>query len=179
MWKAVVHEYARVQPGHRILDIGCGPADILLEIPDGIDYIGFDHNERYIKWAHQRYGERGKFFTGNVDLAHIDRLGAGSFDFVFASGVLHHLDDREATDFFELARAALRPGGKIITVDGCYQSGQSPVARILLDMDRGRHVRTEEEYVAFSTKLFASHATFIRKDTFFVPYTTLFMVCQA
>ncbi len=42
-----------------------------------------------------------------------------------------------------LARAALRPGGRLVTADGCYLDGQSRIARLLLKMDRGRHVRTE------------------------------------
>jgi len=179
MWKALVHEYACVQPGQRILEIGCGPGDLLSEAPDDIGYIGFDHNERYINWARQRYGDRAEFFAGNVDLAHIDRLGAGSFDIVIGSGVLHHLDDHEATVFFELARAALRPGGKLVTADGCYQSEQSPFVRMLLDMDRGHYVRTEEEYVALASKSFASHDTFIRNNTLTLSYTLLFMVCRA
>ena len=60
---------------------------------------------------------RGQFFSGKVDLAHIDRLGAGSFDIVIAHGLLHHLDDRQATELFALARAALRPGGRLIIID--------------------------------------------------------------
>ena len=167
------------QPGDRILDIGCGPADVLAELPDGIDYVGFDQSEHYIDSARQRHGARGQFFPGIVDLALVDRLGAASFDIVIAHGLLHHLDDREATEFFSLARAALRPGGRLVTADGCYLAGQSRIARLLLQMDRGRHVRTEAEYVALASQSFAAPAAFVRHDSAYVPYTQVYLVCQA
>lgn len=104
-WQMFARDYVGAQPGDRILDVGCGPADVLTELPPDIDYTGFDQSEDYIDSARRRYGVRGQFFAGKVDLAHIDRLGAGSFDIVIAHGLLHHLDDRQATEFFALARA--------------------------------------------------------------------------
>lgn len=180
-WQIFARDYVGAQPGDRILDIGCGPADVLTELPTDIDYVGFDHSEQCINSARQRHGTRGEFFTGNVDLAHIDRLGAASFDIVIAHGLLHHLDDREVIEFFALARAALRPGGRLVTADGCYLNGQgqSRIARLLLAMDRGRYVRTEAEYVALSSPSFATPATFVRHDTAYVPYTVVYLVCQA
>ncbi len=171
-----VHHYVCAQPGDRILDIGCGTGDILAELPAGIDYVGFDRSEHYIDSARRRHGARGQFFTGTVDLALVDRLGAASFDIVIGHGLLHHLDDRQATEFFALARAALRPGGRLVTSDGCYLAGQSRIARLLLKMDRGRHVRTEAEYVALASQSFAAPVTAIRHDSAYVPYTLVNMV---
>jgi SAM-dependent methyltransferase len=178
-WKIFARDYVGAQPGNRILDVGCGPADVLTELPADIDYIGFDQSEHYIDSARQRYGARGQFFTGKVDLAHIERLGAASFDIVIAHGLLHHLDDSQATEFFALARAALRPGGRLITADGCYLAGQSRIARLLLDLDRGNHVRTEPEYVALAAQSFTNPCAFVRHDSAYVPYTTVYLDCQA
>ena len=178
-WKIFAREYVGAQAGDRVLDVGCGPADVLTELPEGIDYIGFDQSEHYVNSARQRYGERGQFFTGKVDLAHIDRLGAASFDIVIAHGLLHHLDDQQATEFFALARAALRPGGRLVTADGCYLDGQSRIARLLLDLDRGNHVRTEAEYVTLAKQSFESPTAVVRHDSAFVPYTLVYLDCQA
>jgi len=171
-------EYVGARPGDRILDVGCGPAEVLAVLPEGVQYIGFDQSERYIESARRQHGARGEFFTGIVDLAHVSRLGAASFDIVIAHGVLHHLDDREATEFFALARAALRPGGRLVTADGCYVAGQSRIARLLLSMDRGRYVRTEDGYVALASRSFANPTTVVRHDISTVPYTMVYMVCQ-
>ena len=67
---ALVEEIIRIEPGLRIVDIGCGPADILEYLP-GVDYVGFDHSESYIASARSRFGERGRFINmaaGEVDL---------------------------------------------------------------------------------------------------------------
>ena len=178
-WRIFARHYVGARPGDRILDVGCGPADVMAELPTGIDYVGFDQSEHYIDSARRRHGARGQFFAGTVDLALVDRLGAASFDIVIAHGLLHHLDDRDATEFFALARAALRPGGRLVTADGCYLVGQSRIARLLLNMDRGRHVRTEEEYVALASQSFAVPSAFVRHDSAYVPYTTVYLVCQA
>ena len=130
-WQIFARDYVSAQPGDRILDIGCGPADVLTELPTDINYVGFDHSEQCIDSARKRHGARGEFFTGNVDLAHIDRLGAASFDIVIAHGLLHHLDDSEV------------------------------------------------EYVALSSPSFATPAAFVRHDTAYVPYTVVYLVCQA
>jgi SAM-dependent methyltransferase len=178
-WQIFARDYVGAKPGDRILDVGCGPADVLTELPADIHYVGFDQSAHYIDSARRRYGARGQFFTGNVDLAHIDHLGAASFDIVIAHGLLHHLDDREATEFFALARAALRPGGRLVTADGCYLAGQSRIAHLLLAMDRGRHVRTEAGYVGLASQSFAAPSAVVRHDSAYVPYTTVYLVCQA
>ena len=66
-------------PGLRVLDIGCGPADLLAWLP-GVDYVGFDSNANYVAAAQSRFGARGCFFleqlsaNTRLDLGHFDRL---------------------------------------------------------------------------------------------------------
>ena len=159
-------------------DIGCGPGDLLAELPASITYVGFDKSEAYVRAARSRFGDRGTFFCRTVDRTVVDELGAGSFDLVVAHGVLHHLDDAEADAFFALARAALTPVGRLVTADGCWVAGQSPLARYLLARDRGRHVRTESAYRALAERYFPSVVTDIRHDTSRVPYTIVYLVCS-
>jgi SAM-dependent methyltransferase len=102
-------EYVRARAGDRVLDIGSGPGDLLTELPRGIEYVGFDLSEPYVRAARARFGDRGTFFCRAVDGGVVDSLGAASFDLVVSHGVLHHLDDSQADEFFALARAALRP----------------------------------------------------------------------
>ena len=71
-----------------MLDIGCGPADILADLPEGIDYYGYDFESDYIASAKARYGERGTFEVKAVTPEAVDDIGA--FDVVISLGVLHH-----------------------------------------------------------------------------------------
>lgn len=171
-------EYVRARPGDRILDIGCGPGDLLAELPAATEYVGFDKSEAYVRAARARFGARGTFFCRTVDRAVVNELGAGSFDLVIAHGLLHHLDDAEADEFFVLARTALAPGGRLITADGCYVAGQSRMARYLLSRDRGAHVRTEQAYRMLAARRFPSVVSDIRHDTSRVPYTIVYLVCS-
>ena len=47
----------------------------------------------------------------------------------------------------------------------------------LLKSDRGKHVRTESEYLALARGAFRQVETFVSADLFRIPYTTLIMEC--
>ncbi len=120
-----VRDVLRPVPSDRIIDIGCGTADILDHLPD-VDYVGFDHSQRYIDSARARHPDRGRF----------ERVEAGEFQpttpdrtLAMAIGVLHHLDDDTAVEVFGLASASLAPGGRFVSIDPTIVDGQSPIAR--------------------------------------------------
>ena len=60
-----VRDYVRPVAKDKILDIGCGPADILNYLPD-VDYTGFDSNPKYIVAARKRFDNRGNFLCRAV-----------------------------------------------------------------------------------------------------------------
>ena len=178
-WRIFAEEYVRARAGDRVLDLGCGPADLVAELPTRIEYTGVDASERYVRTAARRFAGRGRFLCRRVDRALVEELGHARFDLVVAHGLVHHLDDTQAAEFFALARAALRPGGRVVTADGCFVPDQSAVARYLLSHDRGRHVRTRDAYIALATRSFATVSSHIRHGTYRVPYTMIFLECRA
>jgi SAM-dependent methyltransferase len=137
----LVHRYIRPEEGDKILDIGCGPADILSHLPQ-VEYVGLDMNSAYIDFARKRFGNKGRFIAQRVSQGLISDISPSGFDTVLAKGVLHHLNDNEAVQLFELAGFALKPAGRLITFDGCYVKGQSWLTRLILSRDRGPYVRT-------------------------------------
>jgi SAM-dependent methyltransferase len=160
----------------RVLDIGCGPGDMLNYLP-AVHYVGFDASEAYIARARQRFGRRGQFYCGLVNSGSISELH--TFDIVLAHGVLHHLGDAEASALFALARAALRPGGWLVTFDGCYAPNQSRLARWFVSRDRGRYVREVEEYRRLANSAFDRVHVTVRHDLLRIPYTHIIMECAA
>jgi SAM-dependent methyltransferase len=159
----------------RVLDIGCGPADVLQYLPR-VDYAGFDANPDYIASATKNYGDRGRFYCQRVSE---EALAAKeSHDIVLAVGVLHHLDDAEAEQLFRLAHAALVPGGRLVTLDGVYVPGQNPVARLIISRDRGEHVRDERGYTGLAERVFSKITRAIRTDLLPIPYTHLILECE-
>jgi len=170
-----LERYIRPRVGDRILDIGCGPADILGALPM-VEYHGFDLSADYIESARRRFGNRGHFHVEAVN-AELVKKYAG-FDLVLATGILHHLTDAEAGDLFRVAKAALKPGGRLVTLDGCFVEGQSPIARYLLTKDRGQFVRNEAAYVALARQVFSEVSPVITTALVRIPFTHLIMECH-
>lgn len=170
-----VQEHVRPRAGDRILDIGCGPADILEALP-AVEYHGFDLSSDYIESARKRFGTRGQFYVETVS-ADLLKKYAG-FDLVLATGVLHHLTDAEAIDLFQVARTALKPGGQLVTLDGCFVDAQSPIARHLLRRDRGQFVRTQPEYLRLASGVFRKVESHLTHSLLRIPYTHIIMKCS-
>ena len=99
------------------------------------------------------------------------------FDVALALGVVHHLDDAEARQLFQTAHDALRPGGKLVTLDGVFAPHQSAVARYLVRRDRGKFVRSEEGYVQIASQVFSAVKATLRHDLLRIPYTHIIMEC--
>lgn len=94
----LVNEFIRPEHNCRILDIGCGTAEILTALPPNIEYYGYDTDLKYIAAARSRFGNRGNFCCKNLRDVAIEQLP--KFDRILALGVLHHLSDSEARSFF-------------------------------------------------------------------------------
>jgi len=172
--RTYAREHLRVQAGQRVLDLGCGTGDILEFLPQ-VYYEGYDISADYIDRARRRFGHRGEFHCRALD----DALpaAAATFDLVIAHGVLHHLDDATARTLFGVARRALKPDGRLVTIDGCFVEGQSPLARLFLSLDRGQHVRRREAYERLARAEFEQVQSFVRHDLIRIPYTHLIMEC--
>ena len=153
-----------------MLDSGCGPAQVLEHLPAGVRYVGFDASESYISEARERYGDRGEFYQQYVSLETLSN--PGSYDIVTAFGLLHHLDDQEVRDFSTLAISALKPGGRLLTLDPTYVEGQNPIARFVISRDRGQNIRTPSEYQRLlATDAFQQLECSVAKDLLRIPYT--------
>lgn len=169
-----VANYIRPEIGMKILDVGCGPAGILNYFPK-VDYWGFDVSDAYICQAKTKYAGRGHFLCKQLQVE--DLAGLPKFDVVLALGLLHHLDDPVAIDVMRLARDALRPGGRLVTIDPCLDSSQNYFARILVRNDRGQNVRDKRGYEELARQVFSSLRAEVRHQTW-IPYTHCFMECE-
>ena len=152
-----VREILKPFPGARVLDIGCGTAELLGFLPREIEYTGYDMSPAYIEAAQARFGDRGTFLCEPVRSGTGDSApyGEEQYDIALAFGVLHHLDDAEGKQLFASARSALKPTGRVVTIDPAFVPGQSAAARYFVSRDRGRNVRTPEGFAALAAGSFA------------------------
>lgn len=168
-------ETVRVKAGDRLLDVGCGPADILMYLED-IDYVGIDLNPRYIESARTRFLDKGKFVCAGVNADVVRK--EGKFDIVLASALLHHIDDETCRSVLEGARAALKPGGRLISIDPVYIENQRWIAKTLARLDRGKYVRKASEYEALARHSFPKLETKFFNNMLRIPYDHFVMIGQ-
>jgi len=174
--RSIINRHLRPRSGDRLLDIGCGPGDLVDDLPDvGIEYVGLDVSGQYIEYARARFGERGSFLVSDVLDADADALG--TFDLVHAHGLLHHLDDAVASRACALAAKVLVPSGRFVTADPCFHPDQSRLARFTVSRDRGQAVRTPDRYCALAEQSFARVDVLVDQSPLRIPHTTAVLVC--
>lgn len=171
-----VSDHARPRTGDRVLDIGCGTAAILAHLP-AVDYCGYDISESYIAAARQRFGTRGRFFAAPLDEHSL--AAERPFDLVLAMGLLHHLADDEAVRLLTICGAALAPGGRLVTLDPCFDDEQSRIARRIISCDRGQNVRPLAAYRELASTVFNRTAANLRNDLLRIPYTHAILECSS
>jgi 2-polyprenyl-3-methyl-5-hydroxy-6-metoxy-1,4-benzoquinol methylase len=171
-----INKYLKPKAGERIIDIGCGPGYLARDLPDGVAYLGFDLDHRYIEFAKRRFGERGQFFCCQFDHAAAKTFGPA--DIVMMNGVLHHISDVDVATTLAAVHGALRPGGVLFTLDGAYTDAQPRFSRFLLDHDRGRYVRTPGQYVNLLKEFFVSVESHTHEELARVPYTFFIAVSR-
>lgn len=171
--RVLVNEYIQPSVGARILEIGCGPGIIVRYLPQA-EYLGFDLSAQYIELAKRRYPQ-AQFVCERVSQFSLKK--EQSFDVVLALGIVHHLDDAEARQLFQIAYDALRAGGKLVTADGVWTDNQSSATRWLLARDRGEYVRSEPEYMSIASQVFGNVKPSIRHDLLRIPYSHLILEC--
>lgn len=171
----LLEQYARPQADERILDLGCGPGELLAYLPHGVDYLGVDLSAEYIARARERYGDRAQFEVG--DATAFELADREEFGLVLAFGVVHHLDDRQAEGMFQSAGRALRRGGRLVTVDPVFASEQSRPARAIIARDRGQHVRDREGYARIAGAAFENVEVTVRHDLLRIPYSHCVLEC--
>ena len=171
--RILVREYIQPKAGDRILEIGCGPGTIVPYLPE-TEYVGFDASASYIEQARHRF-PKAKFVCERVSQYTLPQRQY--FDIVLALGIIHHLDDAEALQLFRIAYEALKPGGKLVTLDGVWTPEQSRASRYVIARDRGQFIRKETEYVKLAKDSFPTVTAHIRYDLLRIPYTHILMQC--
>ncbi|MFO0980001.1 MAG: class I SAM-dependent methyltransferase [Planctomycetaceae bacterium] len=127
---------------NRVLDLGCGTGIHAPHFSPG-RYQGVDVSASYIQAA------RRKFAGYQFDLADARTLKFedGSFQTVLISGVLHHLNDEDATAVLSEAARMLSNGGvAVIWEDIPCRSAWNIVGSLIHRLDQGKWIRTPSRY---------------------------------
>lgn len=174
----LARNFWKLKGGETIVDIGCGSATILEHLPHDSDYLGIDISENYINAARKRFSARGTFFLGTArDLLHQDNSRLNSVDLVLCNGLLHHLSDHEAIEVLELSKLLLKPNGRVICLEGTFLARQTRLSKWIVSTDRGRYVRSEQEWKNLVGQVFDVYSTSILTGLIRIPYTHIVIEC--
>ena len=131
---------AGLQPGQRVLDIGCGTASLVVLIKrshPGVEVAGLDPDAKALARAARKAARAG--VAVRFDRGFSDELPypEASFDRVFSSFMLHHLATAEKQRTLREVRRVLAPGGSLHLLDfggaGAHPDGL--LARLLHSAD--------------------------------------------
>jgi SAM-dependent methyltransferase len=169
-------DYIQAEPGQRLLDLGCGPGDLVPYLPQ-TDYYGLDANGAYLQDARSRFGLAAECCF-QQELGPGSQLPEGPFHRIVALGLLHHLDDASVEWLLAQASSRLAQGGHWTSIDPCYHRGQSWWSRWWVSRDRGQHVRPLEVYAQMARQHFGQVECYLRQGLIHLPYSHCILVCR-
>lgn len=119
-FKRYLVKQARIEPGQRVLDLGCGTATLTILIkqthPEAV-VIGLDGDLKVLEIGRAKAHRAGVEIVLDEGMAYQLPYPDQSFDRVLSSLVLHHLGtDNKRRALSEVYRV-LRPGGELHVVD--------------------------------------------------------------
>ena len=171
-----IRHHVRAKAGDKVIDIGCGPAQILPWLPD-VDYLGLDVNPACIASAKRTHAARGTFVVGDTKSLWDDPRFSDA-DVVTALGILHHLEDNEAQHCIRFAHRALKKGGRFVSFEACWLPNQGFLSRYIMSKDRGQNIRTEQMYRQLASDVFKNVNTWVDTKPLRIPYVIIFLECQ-
>jgi cyclopropane-fatty-acyl-phospholipid synthase len=105
-----------LEPGMRLLDIGCGWGSMLLHAAEhhGVRAVGVTLSKPQAELAQQRVEERGLSDRVEVRFADFRDVDDGPYDAISSIGMFEHVGLSELNAYFERCLSLLRPEGRLL-----------------------------------------------------------------
>jgi cyclopropane-fatty-acyl-phospholipid synthase len=116
-----------LQPGMRLLDVGCGWGSMVLHAAEhhGVEAVGVSISERQVELASQRVKEAGLEGQVEIRLQDYRDVPDGPFDAISSVGMFEHVGRRRLGEYFAKLRGLLRPQGRLLN-HGINRPAEAP-----------------------------------------------------
>jgi cyclopropane-fatty-acyl-phospholipid synthase len=104
----------RLQPGDRLLDIGCGWGGLIVYAAQkfGVEAVGINLSQPQVDYAREWIRRAGVEDRARVEIRDYRELDpAQPFDKIVSVGMFEHVGLRRLPEYFQAAYGVLRPGG--------------------------------------------------------------------
>lgn len=172
--KWYLKEVLKVRDGDKVVDIGCGPGSIRAELPESVEYVGFDPSPEYIETAKKKY--RNAVFLHGTAGDFCENPLFSNADIVLCNGVLHHVNDEEVIRILKFAEKILKKNGRLILFEPCYLLYQSRFSKWVMSKDRGDFIRQETHLRKLVKSVFPDTETWIVTGRILIPYIHIVLI---
>jgi len=105
----IITQKARIEPHHRVIDLGCGWGSLVdyIRRTTGARVKGLTLSRNQVEWAKQHYPQ------SEIEYLNYDRM-TGMYDRIVSVGMAEHVGRANLADFFQLIVDHLEPGGRLV-----------------------------------------------------------------
>jgi ubiquinone/menaquinone biosynthesis C-methylase UbiE len=118
--RRVLLDQAALQPGYRVLDIGCGTGTLAIlskRLHPDVAIVGIDPDPKALARARRKASRAGVSIQFDQGFGDELPYPEASFDRVFSSFMFHHLPSAEKGKTLHAVRRVLKPGGTFHMLD--------------------------------------------------------------
>jgi cyclopropane-fatty-acyl-phospholipid synthase len=105
-----------LEPGMRLLDVGCGWGGMVLHAAEhhDVEAVGITLSRRQAELAAKRVASAGLSDRVEIRLQDYRAVDDGPYDAISSIGMFEHVGEAKTAEYFDSLRRVLRPGGRLL-----------------------------------------------------------------